>query len=172
MAMMREGAVNLKGNAVDLAGPELKVGDTAPDFKVQAADLSEKTLADYAGKTLVIASVPSLDTPVCSTETKRFNDEAAKLSGAAVLVVSTDLPFGQKRWCGAEDAGNIHTLSDHREVNFGERYGVAIRGGGLDRCLARAVFVVGTDGKIKHVEYVKEIAEEPDYAAALAAVKS
>ena len=170
MAQIRKGAVTLKkDNPVDLAGPELKVGDPAPEFQLQAADLSDVTLASSAGKTRIIASVPSLDTPVCHDETKRFNEEAAKLEGVAVLCVSTDLPFGQKRWCGAENVENVQCLSDHRHASFGEKYGVLITGGPLDRCLARAVFVVGPDDKIKHVEYVGEITEHPDYDAALAA---
>jgi thiol peroxidase len=171
MATIRTGAVTLKGGPVDLVGPELKVGDLAPDFKLQAADLSDVTLAASKGKTRIIASVPSLDTPVCHKETKRFNDEVAKLPGVEVLCVSVDLPFGQKRWCGAENVANVKCLSDHREASFGQSYGVLISGGPLDRVLARAIFVVGPDDRIKHVQYVKEIAEEPNYEAALAAAK-
>lgn len=163
--------VTLKGNPVTIKGNAVKVGDKAPDFKLQGSDLSDVTLASSAGKTRIIASVPSLDTPVCHAETKRFNDEAANLSNAVVLVVSTDLPFGQKRWCGAEGADKVQCLSDHRTANFGESYGVLIQGGPLDRCLARALFVVGPDDKIKHVEYVGEIAEHPNYDACLAAAK-
>lgn len=171
MAQTRKGAVTLKGNPVDVAGPELKVGDTAPDFKLQNTALEEVTPAASSGKTRIIATVPSLDTPVCHEETKRFNQEAAKLSNVEVLAVSMDLPFGQKRWCGAEGVENVKTLSAHRSTDFGEKYGVLISGGPLDRCLARAVFVVGPDNKIRHVEYVKEIAQEPNYEAALAAAK-
>ena len=171
MASIRSGATKLKGGPVDLAGPELKVGDAAPDFKLQADDLSDVTLACSAGKTRIIAAVPSLDTPVCHTETKRFNEEAGGLSGVAILCVSTDLPFGQKRWCGAENVESVKCVSDHRDASFGEAYGVLIPAGPLQRCLARAIFVVGADDKIKHVEYVGEITEEPDYAAALAAAK-
>jgi thiol peroxidase len=154
-----------------LAGPQLKAGDKAPDFKLQNNALEDVTLNTFAGKTLIVASVPSLDTPVCHAETKRFNEEAAKLSNVAVLVVSMDLPFGQKRWCGAEKAENVVTLSDHRAGKFAESYGVLISGGPLDRCLARAIFVVGPDGRLRHVEYVKVITEHPDYAAALAKAK-
>ncbi len=164
--------VTLKGNPVQLVGPELKAGDKAPDFKLQTTGLEDVSLATYAGKTRIIATIPSLDTSVCHLETKRFNEEAAKLDGVAVLVVSTDLPFGQKRWCGAENAESIVTLSDHRTVEFGKSYGVLIQGGGLDRCFARAVFVVGADDTIKHVEYCSEIASHPDYDAVLAAAKS
>lgn len=163
--------VTLKGNPVTLVGQELKVGDKAPDFLLQSNALAEVSLKDSVGKTRLIASVPSLDTPVCNLESKRFNEEAAKLPNVAVLVVSTDLPFGQKRWCGAENATNIQALSDHRAARFGEAYGVLIKGGPLDRCLARAIFVVGPDDKIKHVEYVKEIAEHPNYDAALASAR-
>lgn len=171
MAQVRSGAVTLKGGPVDLVGPELKAGDTAPDFKLQADDLSDVTLADSSGKTRIIASVPSLDTPVCHEETKRFNEEAAKLAGVEVLCVSTDLPFGQKRWCGAENVTNVKCLSDHRDVSFGTSYGVLVSGGPLDRVLARAIFVVGPDNTLRHVQYVGEITEHPDYEAALAAAK-
>ncbi len=164
-------SVTLKGNAVTLAGTELKVGDTAPDFVLQNNGLEDVTLAASAGKTRIIATIPSLDTSVCHAETKRFNDEAAKLPNAAILVVSTDLPFGQKRWCGAEGVDKIVSLSDHRTVAFGKSYGVLITGGPLDRCLARAIFVVGADNKIKHVEYCSEIADHPNYDAVLAAAK-
>ncbi|MEZ6067492.1 MAG: thiol peroxidase [Planctomycetaceae bacterium] len=163
--------VTLKGNPVQLAGAELQAGQPAPDFKLQGADLSDVTLASSAGKVRIIASIPSLDTSVCSLETKRFNEEAAALDGVEVLVVSTDLPFGQKRWCGAEGVDKVKCLSDHRDASFGEAYGVLIQGGGLDRCLARAVFVVGADDQLKHVEYCGEIASEPDYAAAIRAAQ-
>lgn len=164
-------AVTLKGNPVSLAGTELKVGDTAPDFLLQNNALEDVTLAGSAGKTRIIATIPSLDTSVCHAETKRFNDEAAQLANVAVLVVSTDLPFGQKRWCGAEGVDKVSCLSDHRAASFGKSYGVLISGGPLDRCLTRAIFVVGADNKIKHVEYVAEIASHPNYDAALAAAK-
>lgn len=169
MPQTRAGAVALRGNPVDLIGPELKVGDDAPDFLLQSNDLSNVSLAHSAGKTRVFATVPSLDTPVCSIETKKFNEDASKLPNAIIYCVSTDLPFGQKRWCGAENVANVVCLSDHRAVQFGEAYGVLISGGKLERCLTRAIFVVGPDNKIKHVEYVADIATEPDYAAALAA---
>lgn len=169
MADVRSGAVTLKGNPVDLAGPELKAGDAAPEFKLQSQGLEEITLASSAGKTRIIATVPSLDTGTCHKETKTFNEKAGALENTEVLVVSMDLPFGQKRWCGAEGVENVTTLSGHRCTGFGEDYGVLIKGGGLDRCLARAVFVVDGGGTIKHVEYVSEIANEPDYDAALAA---
>lgn len=164
-------AVTLKGNSVSLSGTELKVGDTAPDFLLQNNALEDVSLAGSAGKTRIIATIPSLDTSVCHLETKRFNEEAAKLPNASILVVSTDLPFGQKRWCGAEGVDKVVCLSDHRAASFGKSYGVLISGGPLDRCLTRAIFVVGSDNKIKHVEYVAEIASHPNYDAALAAAQ-
>ncbi len=163
--------VTLKGNAVEISGNELKVGDAAPDFSLQSQALEEITLASSTGKTRIIATVPSLDTPVCHEETKRFNDHIKDLDNVEVLVVSMDLPFGQKRWCGAEGVENVTTASAHRDTKFGEDYGVLIKGGPLGRCLCRAVFVVDGDGTIKHVEYVGEIVEHPDYDAALAAAK-
>lgn len=169
MADVRTGSVTLKGNPVSLAGKELKAGDAAPDFKLQDTALAEISLAASAGKTRIIATIPSLDTPVCHAETKQFNDKAKELPNVEVLVVSMDLPFGQKRWCGAEGIDTVKTLSAHRCTKFGEDYGVLISGGPLDRCLARAIFVVDASGKLKHVEYVKEIAEHPNYDAALKA---
>ena len=163
--------VTLKGNPVELAGSSLSAGDTAPDFSLQDTSLGEVTLATGAGKTRIIATIPSLDTPVCHAETKKFNEQAGELDNVEVLVVSMDLPFGQKRWCGAEGVDKVHTLSAHRCTAFGEAYGTLIKGGPLDRCLCRAIFVVDGDNKIKHVEYVGEIAEHPDYDAALAAAK-
>ncbi len=167
--MPRSGAITLKGTPVDLAGPELKAGDAAPDFNLQNQALEDVNRSSFANKTLLIATVPSLDTPVCHAETKKFNEQAASLSDTAILVVSTDLPFGQKRWCGAEGVENVTTLSAHRSSAFGEAYGVLISGGPLDQCLARAIFVVDQQGVLTHVEYVKEVAEHPDYDAALAA---
>lgn len=171
MADIRKGAVTLKGGPVDLAGPQLKAGDAAPDFTLQGQDLKDVTLASSAGKTRIVTAIPSLDTPVCHKETKLFNDKVKGLPNVQVLVVSMDLPFGQKRWCGAEGVENVTTLSAHRCTKFGEDYGVLIKGGALDRCLARAIFVVGPDNRLKHVEYVSEIANEPNYDAALAAAK-
>lgn len=172
MAETRSGATNLKGNPVDLVGPELKAGDAAPDFKLQAIDLSEVTLESGAGKTRIIATVPSLDTPVCAEETKKFNDHVKEMENVEVLVASMDLPFGQKRWCGSEGVENVKTVSAHRCTEFGEHYGVLIAGGPLERCLARAIFVIDGDNKIKHVEYVGEIAEHPNYDAVIAAAKA
>lgn len=172
MADTRTGEVTLKGNAVQLAGKALKVGQVAPDFTLQAPDLSDVTLAAGKGRTRIIATIPSLDTPVCHAETKRFNDEVQKLGNVDVLVVSMDLPFGQKRWCGAENVENVRTLSAHRCTKFGEDYGVLIKGGPLDRCLCRAIFVLDPNHQLKYVEYVKEIAEHPNYDAVLQAARS
>jgi thioredoxin-dependent peroxiredoxin len=171
MADIRSGAVTLKGNGIDLVGPELKVGDAAPDFSLQDNGLGEVTLASSAGKKRIVCTIPSLDTGVCHAETKQFNDHAKELADVEVLVVSMDLPFGQKRWCGAEGVENVKTLSAHRCTAFGESYGVLIKGSGLDRCLARAVFVIDADDKLSHVQYVSEVTEHPDYDAALAAVR-
>ncbi|MCA9048669.1 MAG: thiol peroxidase [Planctomycetaceae bacterium] len=170
MSVVRSGAVSLKGNPVDLAGEALKPGDAAPEFSLQSTALQDVTLGQSAGKTRVIATVPSLDTPVCHAETRRFNEEAAKLENVEVIVVSMDLPFALKRWCGAEGVDKVTTVSAHRCTKFGEDYGVLIKGGALDRCLARAIFVVGGDGKVRYAEYVSEVAEHPNYEAALAAI--
>lgn len=164
-------SVTLKGNPVSLKGDEIKAGDKAPPFILQNNGLEDVTLESSSGKTRIIATVPSLDTPTCHAETKRFNEEAANLGDVEVLVISTDLPFGQKRWCGAEGVDQVQCLSDHRAASFGEHYGVLISGGPLDRCLCRAIFVIGPDDTVKHVEYVSEIADHPDYDAALAAAK-
>ena len=171
MVMTRTGAITLKGTPIDLAGPELKVGDAAPDFNLQNNALEEVSRDSFVGKTLIIATVPSLDTPVCHAETKKFNELARDLANVEVLVVSADLPFGQKRWCGSEGVEKVTTLSAHRSTKFGEDYGVLISGGPLDRCLARAIFVVNPGGKLTYVEYVKEVAEQPNFDAALAAAK-
>jgi thiol peroxidase len=172
MTGIRAGAITLKGAPTNLAGPELKVGDPAPDFTLQNSALEDVTLATFVGKTLLMATVPSLDTPVCHAETKKFNEQAKRLANAQVLVVSTDLPFGQKRWCGAENVEDVVTLSAHRSSEFGESYGVLISGGPFDQCLARAIFVVNGAGILTYVEYVKEVAEHPDYDAALAAAQA
>ncbi|MEO1237970.1 MAG: thiol peroxidase [Planctomycetota bacterium] len=166
----REAAVTLKGNPMTLVGDELKVGDTAPDFSLKANDMSDKTLADYAGKVKLISVVPSLDTPVCDTETRRFNESAGDLGGdVVVLTVSVDTPMAQKRWCGAAGVEHVHCLSDFKDHTFGKAYGVRIKEIGL---LARQVFVVDQDDKIVYSQLVTEVAEEPDYDAALAAAKA
>ncbi len=165
----RPGIVTLKGNPFTLVGPELKVGDVAPDFVVVANDLSPVRLESFKGKVLVISSVPSLDTPVCDTSTRRFNEEATGLgSDVVVLTISMDLPFAQARWCGAAGVSNVQTLSDYKDASFGLNYGLLIK---ELRLLARAVLVLDKEGKIQYIELVKEIAQEPDYEAVLAAIK-
>jgi thiol peroxidase len=164
-------SVTFKGNPVTLTGEEVKVGQSAPDFKVQKNDLSDYTLNSGAGKTRIFVAVPSLDTAVCDLETRRFNEEAAKLPNVEIVCVSMDLPFAQKRWCGAAGVDKVTTASDHRDASFGRNYGVLIGEGPLARLLARAVFVVGPDDKVKHVEYVKDVTEQPNYEAALAAAQ-
>lgn len=164
--------ITLKGNPITIEGAEVAVGQKAPDFKLQlAADMSDVSLATGSGKVRILSAVPSLDTPVCDKETRRFNEEAAKLPGVEVYTISTDLPFAIKRWCGAAGIDKVKCLSDHRTVEFGRNYGVLIKGGPLDRCLARAIFVIDGGGTVRHVEYVPEIAQEPNYEAVLAAAK-
>ncbi|WP_373497856.1 thiol peroxidase [Desulfococcus sp.] len=165
----RTGIVTMKGNPVTLMGKEIQVGDTAPDVELTATNLSPVRLSAYRGKVCVISSVPSLDTPVCDMETRRFNKEAAALGeDVAILTVSMDLPFAQSRWCGAAGVDRVVTLSDHWTAEFGEAYGVLIKG---IRLLARAVFVVDREGVVRYVQTVGEIASEPDYDAAVAAAK-
>jgi thiol peroxidase len=173
MPQERKAAATLRGNPLTLAGPELKAGQPAPDFTAVANDLKEVRLGDARGKVVVLSSVPSLDTPVCDTETRRFNQEAAALGDAVeVWTVSMDLPFAQKRWCGAAGVDRVRTLSDFRHRTFGEVYGVRIVDGPIAGVNARAVFVVGKDGKITHAQYVKEVASEPDYEAVLGAARA
>jgi thiol peroxidase len=172
MADARPGAVTLRNNPVTLVGPEIKTGATAPDFAAVDNGLQPVKLSGAQGKVVILSSVPSLDTAVCDTETRRFNQEAGTLGGnVEVWTISMDLPFAQKRWCGAAGVTHVKTLSDFRDHNFAERYGVLIKDGPLTGLTARAVFVVGKDGKVKHVEYVKEISTEPNYEAALAAAR-
>ncbi|PKN29530.1 MAG: thiol peroxidase [Deltaproteobacteria bacterium HGW-Deltaproteobacteria-21] len=163
--------VTFKGNPVPLTGNEVRVGQTAPDFKVQRNDMTDYTLGSSAGKTRVIASVPSLDTPVCDLETRRFNQEAAALPNVEIVVISMDLPFAQKRWCGAAGVDKVITASDHRDSSFARSYGVLIAEGPLERLTARAVFVIGPDDRVKYVEYVKDISEQPNFDAVLAALR-
>jgi len=166
--------VTLRGNPFTLVGSEVKVGQDAPDFTVLDNNLQPVRLSDAKGKKVVIlSSVPSVDTPVCDTETRRFNKEASALGeGIEVWTISMDLPVAQKRWCGAAGVDRVKTLSDFRERTFGQNYGVVLQDGPLAGIEARAVFVVGKDGKVKHVEYVSEIANEPNYEAALNAAKA
>ncbi|MAE63608.1 MAG: lipid hydroperoxide peroxidase [Phycisphaeraceae bacterium] len=162
--------ITFKGGPLTLVGDEVKVGQPAPDFTVAGNDLSPVSLSSYRGKVTIISSVPSLDTPVCDTQTRRFNEEASALGdGVAVLTVSVDLPFAQSRWCGAAGVENVTTVSDYKDRTFGTTYGLHIKELGL---LARAVIVVDKDGVVQHSQLVKEVTEEPDYAAVLAAAKS
>ncbi len=166
--MERKGAVTLRGNPMTLAGAEVKVGDKAPNFTLTGNDMKPVTLADTTGKVRIIASVPSLDTPVCDTETRRFNEEAAKLDGVEILTVSVDLPMAQKRWCGAAGADKVRTLSDYRDRNFGNAYGVLIQEILLE---ARAIFVVDKNDTVCYVEYVKEVSDQVNFDAALDATR-
>ncbi len=164
--------VTLRGNPIPLGGSEVKSGQNAPDFTAVDNNLQPVRLSEAKGKVIILSSVPSVDTPVCDKETRRFNEEASKLgSDIEVWTLSVDLPFAQKRWCGAAGVDRVKTLSDFRDRSFGQSYGVLIQEGPLAGVEARAVFVVGKDGKVKHVEYVKEIANEPDYDAALKAAQ-
>ncbi len=168
MSQERTGVITFKGGPLTLLGPELKVGDKAPDFEAIDQELGPVTLASSAGKARLFSVVPSLDTPVCSTQTKRFADELAKLPDSVeVITVSADLPFAQARWCGAESS-TAKTVSDHRSLSFGENYGVLIKELRLD---TRAIFVVDPSEKITYLEIVPEVTDEPDYDKALAALK-
>jgi thiol peroxidase len=165
----RTGIVTMKGKSVTLIGPAIKVGQKAPDFEVVANDMTTVKFSSFAGKTCIIASVPSLDTSVCDLEIRTFNEKAAQLGdGVVMLTISMDLPFAQKRWCGAAGIKNLQTLSDYRQASFGKAYGVLIKD---LRLLARAVFVVDNKGIVRYVQIVPEIATEPDYDAALKAVQ-
>ena len=166
----RAGIITMKGNPLTLAGKELKVGDPAPDFEVLDNDLAPVKFSSFRGKICVISSVPSLDTPVCDMETRRFNEEAGKLGAdIQILTISMDLPFAQKRWCGAAGVDKVITLSDHRDASFGTAYGALIK---ELRLLARIVFVVDGEGVIRSIQVVKEQTEEPDYDAVLEAVNA
>lgn len=165
----RKDVVTSKGKPQTLVGNEVKVGDTAPDFTVLDNELNPTGLADYKGEVLVIASVPSLDTPTCDLETRRFNQEVAGLSeDVVILVISMDLPFAQKRWCNIAGVDRVKTLSDHREASFGNAYGLLIK---ETRLLARAVLVVDREGVIRYLEIVKDLGAEPDYEAVLTALR-
>jgi thiol peroxidase len=169
MAEERKGAVTMRGNPMTLVGPEIKVGQKAPNFNVVGKGMQPATLDQFKGKVKVITTIPSIDTPVCDAETRRFNEEASKLPGdVEILSVSMDLPFAQARWCGAAGVDKVTTLSDWRSANFGTNYGALIKELHL---LARAVFVVDKNDNVTYVEYVKEVANQPNYEAALDAAK-
>src|SRR5438128_9645063 len=167
--MGRPVATTMRGNPFTLIGPELKPGEKAPDFKLVDNGLKDVTLADTGKNVRIISVVPSLDTPVCDAQTKRFNEEAAKLPAVDIVTVSMDLPFAQKRWCGAFGVDRIKMLSDHRSGSFGEAYGTLIKDLRIE---SRAIFVLDKDNIIRHVEYVKEVADHPNYDVALAAAKA
>lgn len=161
--------VTMKGNALTRVGELPAVGQTAPAFTLLTNDLSETSLSDFKGNTVLVSVVPSLDTGVCDQQTRRFNEEAASLGDTEVLTVSMDLPFAQARWCGAAGVDKVTTLSAHRSEDFGLAYGVLLE---ELRLLGRAVFVVGKDGTLKHVQLVNELTEHPDYDEALEAVRA
>jgi thiol peroxidase len=165
----RAGIVTMRGNPLTLVGNEVKVGQMAPDFVTLDNSLSPVKFSSFRGKLSILSSVPSLDTPVCDTETRKFNEEAVKLGDQVqILTISMDLPFAQKRWCAAAGVSRVQTLSDHREASFGMSYGVLIK---ELRLLARAVFLVDKGGVIRYLELVKEVSKEPDYDTLLNALK-
>jgi len=167
---MTKPQVTMKGQPVTLTGEQLNVGDKAPDFTASNTDLQPVRLSDFNGKIMLISSVPSLDTPVCDRETRRFNEEAAAFGDEVqVLTVSMDLPFAQKRWCAGAGIENLATLSDHRAAEFGQKYGVLMKDA---RLLARAIFIVDADGKIRYKQLVNEVTNEPDYDEVLAALRA
>jgi len=167
MSDERVGVTTFRDRPMTLLGPEIRVGDKAPEFTVLGNDMSPVTLADTAGAVRVISVVPSLETPVCDQQTRRFNAAAGELA-ATVLTVSVDLPFTQARWCGAAGADAVRTVSDYRDLSFGQAYGVVIK---ELRLLARAVFVVDATDTVVYAEYVPAVEQHPDYDAALAAAR-
>ena len=167
--MERKNIVTMKGNAVTLLGNELKIGAQAPDFKALDTSMGEAGLSTFKDKIKLIAAVPSLDTPVCDTEIKRFNDEASKLSKElAIIFISMDLPFAQKRFCQANDIKIVKTLSDHRDADFGMKFGVLIK---EMRLLSRAIFILDKNDIVRYIQIVPELSAQPDYDSALAALK-
>ncbi|MCL4852458.1 MAG: thiol peroxidase [Bryobacteraceae bacterium] len=167
--MERPGATTFKGSPLTLIGPQLKVGDKAPDFEALDVSLQPVNLAKTQGSVRIFSVVPSLDTPVCDAQTKRFNDEMESLKDVEVYTVSMDLPFAQKRWCGQFGVDRVKMLSDHRSGSFGHNYGTLIK---ELRMESRAIFVVDRDNTIRHVEYVTEMADHPNYEAAVKAARA
>jgi thiol peroxidase len=165
---MAERKTTLRGNPLTLTGPELKAGDKAPDFELVDNALKPLKLSDTKG-VRIFSVVPSLDTPVCDAQTRRFNEEAAKLPGVQILTISCDLPFAQKRWCGAAGVDKVTTASDHKNVSFGQAWGTLIPDLRIE---SRAVFVVDGSNKITYAQYVPEVADHPDYDSALNAAKA
>ncbi|REE82736.1 thiol peroxidase, atypical 2-Cys peroxiredoxin [Paenibacillus taihuensis] len=170
MAQERTGVATLKGNPLTLIGPELKVGDQAPDFQLNKSLVDVVSLKDFAGKVKLVSVVPSIDTGVCDAQTRRFNEEAGKFGdNVAILTVSVDLPFAQARWCGAAGVDKVVMLSDYRNNNFGEAYGVLIKDLNLDM---RAIFVIDANDTIQYVEVLGEMTEHPNYENALNALQA
>src|ERR1700723_1207068 len=169
MPIERPGATTLKGNPLTVLGPELKTGDKAPDFQAVDDGLKPVNLASTGHGVRIFSVVPSLDTPVCDAQTKRFNEEAAKMPELSIYTISMDLPFAQKRWCGAYGVDHVKMISDHLTGSFGEHYGTLIKD---LRIHSRAIFVLDQEGTIRHTEYVKEVADHPNYESALAVAKS
>jgi len=167
--MERAGATTIGGNPLTLIGPELRPGDMAPDFSVIDSSLKTVHLADTEGKTRIFSVLPSLDTPICDAQTKRFDDEARRMKDIDFYTVSMDLPYAQKRFCNSFALDHVKMLSDHKDASFGEHYGTLIK---EMRILSRAIFVLDPRNRLKHVEYVREAADHPDYDAALAAAKT
>jgi thioredoxin-dependent peroxiredoxin len=167
--MERPGATTLRGNGMTLIGPELKAGDKAPEFTAVDDKLQHVSLASTGNGVRIFSVIPSLDTPVCDMQTKRFNDEAGKLPEVSIYTISMDLPFAQKRWCDSFGVDHVKMISDHRNASFGESYGTLIK---ELRIESRAIFVVDKDNVIRHAEYVTEVGDHPDYDAALNAAKS
>ncbi len=163
--------ITLKGNLVNTVGELPETGKAAPDFLLTKTDLSDVSLKDYAGKTVVLNIFPSIDTPVCATSVRKFNAEINKFENAVVLCVSRDLPFAMQRFCGAEGLDNVVPASVVRNLDFEEKYGVGIADGPLAGLLARAIVIIDGDGKVAYTQQVPEIAQEPDYEAALAQLK-
>jgi thiol peroxidase len=159
----------MRGNPLTLVGPELKPGDAAPGFNLVDGALKPVTLADTAGHVRILSVVPSLDTPVCDAQTRRFNEAAASLPGIDIIAVSMDLPFAQKRWCGAFAVDNVKMLSDHKDASFGSNYGTLIK---ELRIESRAIFVIDRNNRVCYAEYVKEVADHPNYEAALRAART
>jgi thioredoxin-dependent peroxiredoxin len=169
MAEERKGAVTMRGNPMTLVGPELKAGQKAPAFTAVGKGLAPVTLDQFKGKVKIIAAIPSIDTPVCDAETRRFNEEASRLPGdVQILTISMDLPFAQARWCGAAGVDKVTTISDWRAAEFGQKYGALIKELHL---LARAVFVLDKNDNVVYAEYVKEVANQPNFEAALEAAR-
>lgn len=164
----RKGIVTFQSKPVTLVGPEIKVGDKAPDFTLQTIDMEDLSLSESRGKVRVLSVVTSLDTPVCDIQTQWFEGEAGKHRDVVIYTISMDLPFAQSRYCGANNITSLKTLSDHREASFGTAYGVLIK---ELRLLSRAVFIVDRDDVVRYAEYVKEVGTPPDYDKALEALE-